>query len=456
MIFDNDRQDDPAATKKVVKPLRPLAFNKCAAPEEKLNQVAWENAARLKHREHAQDNAGLMFTAIREYYPVEEIRELLTSNIDRNARDDNGYTFTHVAAAMGNLNALAVLINAGLDMYATINDMTPLVLGLKGFGMEAAAVMLAKADPDLSRHTVNGETLMHMAAKRYGCDRVLEVLLERGMDPAAKDGEGHTPLYHALKERHPTVFLLCNAGGYRAKDRPMLEEAIAAQGKTHGFDYDWNLLLDYAARKKPSELKKLLPQSGPQKPVELGEEAQALFREVRSHGSDFRFDKYYSETKALGWRDHEGRTPFMAGVESKTGSDLWAVRALAWKSPTNVKDHAGRTALHYAVQHVNNPMGSAVDALISNGADVNAQDKFGRTPLMTVMRGGDHLGRLMAAGANPHIADNLGLTAMDYGKLYKTKYCSGQLAEEMKKQGWEEGTPEWTPYRHRKPKGFAP
>ena len=456
MASNDDRQDDPTATRKAVKPLRPLAFNKSAVPEGKLNQVAWENAVRLKHREHAQDNAALMFKAIRENYPLEEIRELLAVNIDRNARDDNGYTFMHVAVATGNLNALAVLINEGLDMHATIKDMTPLALGLKGFGLEAASVMLAKADPDLSKHTVDGETLVHLAAKRYGCDRVLEVLLERGMDPAAKDNDGHTPLYHALKEKHETAFLLCIAGGYDAKDRPMLEEAIATQKTTYGFDYDWNLLLDYAAKKDPAELQKLFPKSGPQKPVELTEEAQALFREVRRHGSDFRFYKYDSEANGLGLLDHDGRTPFMAGIESKTGSDLWAVRALAWKSPVDVKDHAGRTALHYAVQHVNNPMGGAVDSLISKGADLDAQDKFGRTPLMTIMRGGDHLGRLMAAGANPHIADNLGLTAMDYGKLYKSEYCTKGLEAEMKKQGGEESTPQPKPRRQRKPKGFAP
>src|SRR4051812_10110710 len=49
------------------------------------------------------------------------------------------------------------------------------------------------------------------------------------------------------------------------------------------------------------------------------------------------------------------------------------------------KDKAGRTALHYAALIVDP---AAVGALVKAGADVNAVDSRGRTPLMHCLRGG--------------------------------------------------------------------
>lgn len=410
--------DDDLTTANAVKPVRKLAFNAAAAPVKSV------------------------LRAIREHLPADELRYYLKA-APLDGRDTDGLTYLHAAVAEKNMPALAILINAGCDLHAKIEGVTPLMLCFAGYRMENYALMLAKADPDLSQHAVNGVTPAHCAAEKYGYDRVLEALLEHGIDPAAKDDKGRPPLYYALKKKYDTAFLLCNAGGCLPEDMPVLKEAIATQEKTYGFDYDWDLLLDFAARKDPAELRKALGVMKPQMPAELDKEAAEMFHAVRSHGgSSFRFEKYYTESKGLDFTDHDGMTPLMAAIENETGSDMWAVRPLSTHSPADVRDHAGRTALHYAVMHTDTPAQRIIDDLIAHGIDVDAQDNFGRTALMRVMRGGNHLKTLMDAGADPFIKDNMGLTAMDYGKLYKANYCQEKLGKEIKIHNWRKHIPQ--------------
>lgn len=57
--------------------------------------------------------------------------------------------------------------------------------------------------------------------------------------------------------------------------------------------------------------------------------------------------------------------------------------------------------------------------LLEAGADVNARDNYGKTPLMFVAERGRHksVELLLKAGANPNIK-NKSRTALDYGKKY--------------------------------------
>lgn len=79
-------------------------------------------------------------------------------------------------------------------------------------------------------------------------------------------------------------------------------------------------------------------------------------------------------------------------------------------SPT---DRAGATPLHYAAEEGN----CIVKLLIISGAEVNARDKNGRTPLFWLVReDGDKIEmfrELLEAGADPTIRDNDGYSVID-------------------------------------------
>lgn len=104
-----------------------------------------------------------------------------------------------------------------------------------------------------------------------------------------------------------------------------------------------------------------------------------------------------------------GETPLIAAV----GSSLDNVRFLLSRgADPNATDHSGRSALWRAVVMQTNS--GYITLLAEHGANVNAQDSDGRTPLMY---GSDlcrywHIKALLAAGADPTIADKKGRTAL--------------------------------------------
>lgn len=98
---------------------------------------------------------------------------------------------------------------------------------------------------------------------------------------------------------------------------------------------------------------------------------------------------------------------------------------IAWR------DAKGRTLLHLCAQY---QLKKKVKMLITAGADVNARDKYGLTPLMLTarffpgrvdrMKGGrDVIIQLLAAGADIDCTDNSGCTALFLAAKRNTKYA---------------------------------
>ena len=135
---------------------------------------------------------------------------------------------------------------------------------------------------------------------------------------------------------------------------------------------------------------------------------------------------------ALEVRDPAGRTPLMLAAsaprEGPAGaardeidvpiSDLVGASACEWLiaagANPDARDALGRTPLHLAAParrlH-------AVVALVEGGANVDALDRLGRTPLMTALGASVHtelIEVLLAAGADPDIRDVHGWTALHY------------------------------------------
>lgn len=81
----------------------------------------------------------------------------------------------------------------------------------------------------------------------------------------------------------------------------------------------------------------------------------------------------------------------------------------------NAKDSSGRTPLHYAVRDLDGVRGPTIELLVSRGADVNCPDNEGNTPLHLAARGQSlkNVKILLDHGAKTNLKNKLGETPVD-------------------------------------------
>ena len=103
-------------------------------------------------------------------------------------------------------------------------------------------------------------------------------------------------------------------------------------------------------------------------------------------------------------------------LDAAENGDLIKVKtALEKGANPNAKDKHGWTPLHWAALGSNVKI---VRVLLKHGADPNAKDKYGWTPLHSVALMGrvDVVKIMLEHGADPRIADKEGHIPLDYAK----------------------------------------
>ncbi|MCX6773787.1 MAG: ankyrin repeat domain-containing protein, partial [Candidatus Micrarchaeota archaeon] len=76
--------------------------------------------------------------------------------------------------------------------------------------------------------------------------------------------------------------------------------------------------------------------------------------------------------------DIEGKTPLMLALENSNNEVAGLI--LRYDADVKIKDKAGKTALVHAIKNCNGV--SIIAAILEKGADANAADNCGRTPMM--------------------------------------------------------------------------
>jgi len=116
----------------------------------------------------------------------------------------------------------------------------------------------------------------------------------------------------------------------------------------------------------------------------------------------------------------DGRLPLIAAVRS--GNSTEVARLLARSSAdVIIRDKDGRTVLHYLVSELvkltdseKAPLYDCIDLLLAKGADVNAGDNYGNSPLADAVKLGDvkTVEFILKNAANMNIRDNDGKTPL--------------------------------------------
>jgi ankyrin repeat protein len=303
------------------------------------------------------------------------LRLLIDRGADIDVRDfpDNAYPL-HVAAAVGDLETVRILVEAGADVIGEADDYEVGVLGwatcfrtiredvaaylldrgarlnlwtaialdrvdaVRGMIAGDATLLGARMTRNLHRRTA----LHHAAAKNR--PHVVRLLIDLGADPDATDATGATPLTTASQEgADPAIVEMLVAAGARLDfltavnlERYDLAEAMLAEDPSRlGADGRDTVALHLAVNKKNHDAVRWLIAHGVDvdakrmmwdcnhtalhMTIENGDIALARMLLDAGANPDIRDDKY--RATALGWADFFGREDFAKLVRERGGHE---------------------------------------------------------------------------------------------------------------------------------------
>ena len=147
------------------------------------------------------------------------VQELIDSGADLDARDSQGFTALHRAAAAGKAADVTALSGAGADVNAMTRDgrLTPVHVAIwRRAGLVTVRALIA-AGADVDAADWLGSTALHRAARdSRTAPGVVQALLEAGADANARDSLWRTPLDYATRadvNNEPVADLLRKGGG---------------------------------------------------------------------------------------------------------------------------------------------------------------------------------------------------------------------------------------------------
>lgn len=242
-------------------------------------------------------------------------------------------------------------------------------------GYEDVVNLLLKHHADIKAKNIKGQLPQHEAAI-YGYVSIVKILLEAGADALARDVEDKSPLHYAAMKGHADVVKM------------LIRTGVDVRKETR----NGNSLLHLAA----------------------GEGHGAVVKVLLDAGADFKA------------KNKNGELPLHTAANARYHMEIrWsesryiAVAELLLKDATSVneRDNRGWTPLHFTLHSWPFELfwwNKAVELLVENGADVNAQAQDGESPLhvAVINAGEDATKLLLKGGADVERKDNNGVTPL--------------------------------------------
>lgn len=125
---------------------------------------------------------------------------IIIANRDVNGQDEKGQTVLHHAAIEGHAGFIAQLLERDADpQICDYKGMIPLFYAIIGEHYDCVKE-LTSGENYANIMGPNYTTALHLAALR-GYAAAVKILIERGADVNARDGNGQTPLFYAKSGR---------------------------------------------------------------------------------------------------------------------------------------------------------------------------------------------------------------------------------------------------------------
>ena len=335
-----------------------------------------------------------------------EVNDCLVADPKAKARGQWSKLPLHWAALYGRLEAVMALLDGGADIH-TCDCYGDSVAHHAAVNRDAGVMRyLIAHGVDFKAANGVGQTPLHMAAAD-GCAETVAVLIEAGADIHACEHQGYTPLHRAGWEHPETIAVLVKAGAnLEAADEggdtplgiaarwgtPAMVEALLAAGANPNMrDKGWYTPLHKAVTASVIRDGGGAYRRGDAKKVEMliaagaGIEAETLL---------------FSRTALhiAGWLNH---TMACCDVLIAAGANI------------NARDDWGNTPLHLAAEQ---GAGRVVVGLVRAGAKIDDINHEGKTALHVAACCDDSeaVEALLTEGADITIQDNVAWTALHY------------------------------------------
>ena len=352
---------------------------------------------------------------------------LIDAGADIETEDDMGRSPLHWSCYSGTLAVVKMLVEAGAGVCVADNkEATCLILAANFGHTETVRYLVGLKDVDVNHEQNIGHTALHWAIQEGHCD-VMQVLIDAGSDIEAKDEKGRSPLHWScFSGKIAVVKMLVKAGaGVRFTDNNGITCLIIASrfGHTETVRYLVGLkdvdvnhadtsgfaALHYAVQQNHPDVMQVLIDAGAD--IEAMEEKGRSPLHVACLSGSLAVVKMLLKAGAgvcvlsnggstcLHFAAHHGHTEIVRYLVDLPEVDV------------NHQGMNDQSALHYAARQ-RHP--DVVEVLIDAGADIEAQDNDGYSPLFlpSISGGVDTVKVLLRAGADVRATDNTGNTCL--------------------------------------------
>ena len=370
-----------------------------------------------------------------------EAKQEFVMPTDINAADEDGNTVLHIAAKIDDEELVTYFIFKGADPeLKNFEGDTPLHVAIKNHSMRAAKALSAVSSTLFSRDSegvtaldrglladesyydlfittkagelrdVEGQSIVHYFVRTKNLKGIRQCII-KGIPISVKDDNKKTPLdvaFENLDDEESVEIaaeLIMGGADEVATDFAYFQDAMLARNVNSRFD-DGQTPLHLAAIYGHNAIAKYLLENNADTSVQDSSGATPLHEAVR-YGNVEIAKALLNSGANVNARDNLGKTPVMLILPKDKTAEIYKL-LIAHRADLTQKDMFGDTVLHTA--SMLNVGASTFGILIDGGADVDARNKEGVTPLAIAVQKNDleTVRLLTAAGADIHTQDTNG------------------------------------------------